>query len=121
MACNGGCGCPVFSNLLTVRENALLFTLLGAECKVSLTPRGICNILPSFSLCSHFLLLVIPPYLSSFSHVSELLMASEDSLISLLFSTQPYCCHMYTPLSIYLDSEARMFNLALDSRILDLR
>ncbi|XP_029549822.1 neural Wiskott-Aldrich syndrome protein isoform X1 [Salmo trutta] len=33
MACNGGCGCPVFSNLLTVRENALLFTLLGAECK----------------------------------------------------------------------------------------
>ncbi|XP_023853203.1 actin nucleation-promoting factor WAS isoform X2 [Salvelinus sp. IW2-2015] len=31
MACNGGC--PVFSNLLTVRENALLFTLLGAECK----------------------------------------------------------------------------------------
>ncbi|XP_029533942.2 actin nucleation-promoting factor WAS [Oncorhynchus nerka] len=33
MACNGGCGCPVFSNLLTVRENALLFTLLGAKCK----------------------------------------------------------------------------------------
>ncbi|XP_024283120.1 neural Wiskott-Aldrich syndrome protein isoform X2 [Oncorhynchus tshawytscha] len=33
MACNGGYGCPVFSNLLTVRENALLFTLLGAKCK----------------------------------------------------------------------------------------
>uniref|UniRef100_A0A4W5KVH5 WH1 domain-containing protein n=1 Tax=Hucho hucho TaxID=62062 RepID=A0A4W5KVH5_9TELE len=35
MACNGECGCPVFSNLLTVRENALLFTLLGAKCKRS--------------------------------------------------------------------------------------